>query len=442
MRKRSVAVIGAGVAGLAAALRLVRSGCAVTLYERSERAGGVMRSDMLEGVAVDCGVQLLSSTYRTFVRVTRDIGVGDRLVRTPGRDALWRRGRAHPLVYGSAASLATSAALPALLKLKVASKYLPFLAGRCRGLDANDMVGTGGLRHDGESIAAWGAAELGRSFVEWMAYPFLGAYYGAEPEKTSATFFHALARIGFDVKLYGLSGGMGVFAMAAIATLREAGADVQFGAEVSALRRDDGGVSVTAGAERGYDGAVVAVPAQECRRLMRGTGELDAWLAEVRTAPSTLLALVLSKPIRTGYFGAAIPRTEPEGKDLVAACFQSQKVEGLVPADREVIVAFPAPAVAAEMGNAAPAQVVDRLLPALESMYGGLEDSVLAAKVYRHTSGHTQVYPGYVRHLARFDEAMVPDRVAIAGDWTVAPTVEGAAVSGERAAFDLTRRLR
>ena len=37
--ERDVAVIGAGAAGLAAALRLVRSGARVTIYERGVRAG-------------------------------------------------------------------------------------------------------------------------------------------------------------------------------------------------------------------------------------------------------------------------------------------------------------------------------------------------------------------------------------------------------------------
>lgn len=38
---RSVAVIGAGVSGVSAAIHLTRAGLEVTVFERSSRAGGV-----------------------------------------------------------------------------------------------------------------------------------------------------------------------------------------------------------------------------------------------------------------------------------------------------------------------------------------------------------------------------------------------------------------
>lgn len=41
---RSVAVIGAGVSGVAAGVHLKRAGLDVTIYERSSRAGGIWYS--------------------------------------------------------------------------------------------------------------------------------------------------------------------------------------------------------------------------------------------------------------------------------------------------------------------------------------------------------------------------------------------------------------
>jgi len=438
MGTKRIVVVGGGVAGLAAALRLSGAGCAVTVLEGSERMGGSLRSDTLEGALVDCGVQALSSTYRSFFRLAEELGVGGRLVRTPGRDALWGGGRANVMTYGSPASMATSSALPTLLKLKVATKYLPYLAARCHGLDANDPAGTGGASLDDRSIADWGEAELGRSFVELMAYPFLGAYYGATPEDTSAGFYHALARVGMDVKLYAVAGGMGVFADAALARLRDWNATVELGARVDAVRADGRGAAVRAGGEeREYDGVVLAVPARECAALLGGEPGLAGWLAGVRTTPATALGLVLSKPLRTGYFGIAVPRTEPVGETVVAACVQSGKLAMLVPEGGDVVVAFPAPRIAAQIAASSPETVVDRLLPALETLLGPLESSIVAAKVYRHESGYTQVWPGYLRHLASWDRALLPPRVEIAGDWRVTPTVEGAVRSGEEAAGGL-----
>lgn len=442
MGKKRIAVAGGGVAGLAAALRLSGAGCEVTVLEATERAGGAMRSDVLEDAVVDCGVQLLSGTYRSFFRMAVELGIGDRLIRTPGRDALWSNGRAHVLTYGSAASMATTSALPALLKLKVISKYLPFLAARCRGLDANDLVGTGGLSLDGASIGAWGKREMGSSFVEVMAYPFLGAYYGATPETTSAALYHALARVGMDVKLYAIAGGMGEFTAAALARLRDRGATVEFGARVEAVRRDARAVALRVGGEeREYDGAVLALPARTCATLLGDVPALAAWLSGVRTTPAVALGLVLSRPLRSAYFGIAAPRTEAVGGTVVAACVQSGKLATLARESRDVVVAFPAPAIAPELATASPEAVVDRMLPALETMLGPLEASIAAAKVYRHESGFTQFYPGYLRHLASWDDGWVRGRVEVVGDWRVAPTVEGAVRSGEAGAARILERV-
>ncbi len=50
-----VAVVGAGIAGLAAAHALVRAGCTVTLYEASPQAGGHVHTVAVDGHAIDMG---------------------------------------------------------------------------------------------------------------------------------------------------------------------------------------------------------------------------------------------------------------------------------------------------------------------------------------------------------------------------------------------------
>ena len=212
----SVAVIGGGAAGLAAAWRLVSQGVGVVLYERRAVLGGLMRSDEVTGVVVDPAVQLLSSTYRRVQRLAAEVGATGLLVRSPGRDALWRDGRIHTIAYGSVPRMATSSALGMGLKLRLATQYLPFLLTRCRGLDANDPAGTGGAELDGETIAAWGARELVEDFVEQAVYPFLVAHYSGVPERTSAAFYHAVARVGLDVKFYAVTGGVGRLAEAIV----------------------------------------------------------------------------------------------------------------------------------------------------------------------------------------------------------------------------------
>ena len=440
---KRIAVVGGGPAGLTAAWRASRAGAAVTLYEADAELGGRLRTDSLDGFRVDYAVQLLASTYATVFRLAEEAGVRDLLVRAPGRDALWRGGRPHALQYGSVASLVASTALPASLKLRMGVRYLPYLGSTARGLDANDPARTGGVALDVASVAEWGGSVLGRDFVELMAYPLLGAYYGAEPEQMSVALYHALARVGRSVEVYAAAGGMGEFAAALGEALAVAGCIVRAGERVDAVSADGNGAQVSAGGsvER-YDACVVAVPGSAVADLITAPSQLAGWLASIRTVPALTLALLIDAPLGLDFFGLSFPRESEVGDRLVAVCVESAKGGGLVPADKDLLVVYPAPSRIGDLTMREPADIVDELLPAVESVFPRIEGRVERARVYRIAGGHTLFYPGYLRHLAGYDPDWLPPRVALAGEYLAAPTVEGAALSGARAAARVLERSR
>ena len=57
-QKTDVVVIGAGLAGLAAARRLVIAGRQVCLIDASDAVGGRIRTDEVDGLLLDRGFQL------------------------------------------------------------------------------------------------------------------------------------------------------------------------------------------------------------------------------------------------------------------------------------------------------------------------------------------------------------------------------------------------
>lgn len=74
---KHVHVIGAGLAGLSAAVRLVQAGIAVTMHEATRQAGGRCRSydDAATGMHIDNGTHLLLSGNHSAVDYLKSIGV-------------------------------------------------------------------------------------------------------------------------------------------------------------------------------------------------------------------------------------------------------------------------------------------------------------------------------------------------------------------------------
>lgn len=435
-------MVGAGAAGLSAAWELAAADCAVTVFESRGEAGGRMRTTELDGIRFDAGVQLLASNYTSTLALARAAGAGGLVRRSPGRDGVWRKGRANALTYGSVASMLTSGALPASLKLRLGTRYLPYLARHAARLDLHDLLNTGGLEHDGESIAEWGERELGSDFVELLAYPLLGAYYGSEPENVAAAVYHALARVGLDVSVHAVEGGMAQVPQLVAGALQARGVDIAYHTAVEALEEQPNGVTLEHSTACAFDAAIVATPAPQASRLLKAHDELVTWLHGVRTVPTVTLALLLSRPARADFFGLSIPRDQTELSAAVALCVQERKVPGLVPEDRGAIVVLPAPGLSFELSRQTPEGVFHRLLPSAERVFTGLGETVMRARTTAFEEGYTVFYAGYLHHLDALKKVAVPKRIALAGDYLVAPTVEGAVRSGAAAARRILTLLR
>ncbi len=74
-----VAVVGGGLAGLAAAMELKDAGCRVELFERSRLLGGRASSFEMDGHVVDNGQHVYLACCTEFVRFVERAGMGDAL---------------------------------------------------------------------------------------------------------------------------------------------------------------------------------------------------------------------------------------------------------------------------------------------------------------------------------------------------------------------------
>lgn len=439
---RKVAVLGGGLAGLTAAYRLTAAGARVSLFEASEQLGGRSATDEVDGFRIDIGTQLIGSMYRRFRQLVQEIGFGSLLVPAPGRDALWRAGKAHEVVYGSVSSMIASGGLPLTTKMRLGAVYVPFLARNAEALDllAPERAASAGL--DEETIAAWGEREIDRAFVRSLVYPQLGAFYGSHPDETSAGFYHILARYGMDVALSAVQGGVGTIADGLADRVREAGGEIRRSTPVEHVEIGEAvGVSTRTGTEQ-FDAAVSALPAPVLAGMLRGapTG-LTEWLSVVRYRPSLSVALLLDAPSDARYFGLSFPQGET--RFVSAICVEENKPADLVPPGKGLLLAMPTPETAPTLASLESGEVVDRMLPEIGIAFPGVESHITRARVYRWPSGAPVFFPGYLRHLGSFrrtnPEGSMP--LTLAGDYLYSPSVEGAVASGTEAVRRLSTRL-
>jgi squalene-hopene/tetraprenyl-beta-curcumene cyclase len=166
-----VGIVGAGLAGLSAALRLKAAGAHVELFERSRLLGGRATSFELDGVEVDNGQHVFLACCTEFVAFARQVGMEQQLRLQDRFDAriLSRDGRTGRLRAG---------ALPAPFHLLESFATYPYLKAGEKLRIARALAS----RHseNGETFEGWlerngqGAAER-RAFWDPFFIPALNA---------------------------------------------------------------------------------------------------------------------------------------------------------------------------------------------------------------------------------------------------------------------------
>lgn len=419
----SVAVVGGGWAGSAAALTLAEAGVAVTLYEAGRSLGGRARAVELDGLAVDNGQHILLGAY------TQTLELIGRLQADAAAPALWRL----PLSLQQPPSFSLACPrLPAPLHL-LASLVT------ARGPDWREKLATARwvaavLRDEGtddrtvSELTASQPARLNR----WLWHPLCVSALNTPPETASARAFCHVVRAAFGGQrqhsdlMLPRRDLTALFPAPAAARIAALGGSVRLGCRVEAIAAAATGITLhTTGGSAAHSHVVVAVAPQHVSGLLTGIDEL--------TPVAASLATYRYLPIATAYVRYAPEFRLPHPMLALAggpAQFVFDRGQSHGQAGLLAFVASAAAALPADWPMQADAQLRRIVDPD-------------AVHWQRHIVEKQATYacvPGLLRPSVR----TAHPRIFLAGDYTAGPypaTLESATTSGVQSARTLLAQL-
>ncbi len=339
--EQRVVVVGAGIAGLAAAHRLLGRGARVTVLEASERVGGKLLPGEIAGARVDLGAESMLARRPEAVALAREVGLTDRL-RPPATAtaSLWTRDALRPMPKGHVMGVpGTAAALAGVLSDEGLARI---------GQDAElprTEVG------DDVAVGAYVAARLGREVVDRLVEPLLGGVYAGDayrismrsavPQLFQAARTHTSLTEGVrEIQaraataqqtgpvFMGIEGGVGTLPLAVAESVRARGGEIRTGTPVTELRREPAGGwrVVTGERELRADAVVVAVPAPAAARLLRAEAPgAAAELAGIEYASMALITLAYRRAETDLPAGSGFLVPPVDGRTIKASTFASHK---------------------------------------------------------------------------------------------------------------------
>ncbi len=321
-------MIGAGISGLVAALRLRAAGCAVVVYEASPRVGGALLRGPVVAPAgkpgtagdtladdsapmIDLGAESILVRRPEGLELIRELGLEDSL-ESPAvaRAAIYSGGRLHVMPAGHVLGVpAEAASVAGLLDAAETSALAEALQRPGR-----PVVGDA-------SVGGFLTERLGRRIVDRLVEPLLGGVYAGRVDDLSmrsalpalwpaaergaplGPAVHAVlsASTASGPVVAGLRGGVARLAERAAEVLAGRGVEIRTGSPVTYLsRREPDGFTLGIGAHGRHridvDAVVIATPAPAAARLLGGIEEtraVAAALARVEVASTAVVALQL-----------------------------------------------------------------------------------------------------------------------------------------------------
>ncbi|MFW3461879.1 FAD-dependent oxidoreductase [Streptomyces sp. 058-1L] len=442
-RKRT-AVIGGGMAGSAAAKKLIASGREVVIYESADGLGGRARSWHRPEIEPDVGINLMYvSFYKLMTELISEYGLESELVKLSSDIYISDRGRAIPLSPDSPLSPLTYKHVSLRDRLAFLRTTIKQVRDKSR-IDFFDPIKAAQL-DDGLSAADWGYQQMSRRGFDFMLRPQVEGFWNFASEDASAVHAKGLLAWMGGSSFYVFRNGMQI-----IAERNAEGAELRLAHEVTDVQLAGARLRVTAGPVGGhpatetFDELVFATPAPIAAKLTAALpteivgGDARRFLESQRYEP----ALSVSYLVDVGglpseaHIVAGGPGDQPL-RNMITYPRTVRDERGRA-VDKLLVFAYPGRANTRRLLGLPPEEQFAAVLPWLKTLWADFSGEAEPFHVAERPYGFPIPAPGRYRQAVEVMKQQGAP-VVFAGDYFNSPTTEAALLSGFRAAEALTR---
>lgn len=428
---KRIAVVGAGIAGLACAYELQRAGCEVVVFEKEARVGGRMSSRVMDGFVFDLGADHLCELYDGIKKYSDEFGIPMERMRFL-EYGMFRGGKIIPL----------SDAISRVSKFRLALTYF-FARNAGDFFDLTHLA-----EHDRDNAYNFMRLFAGQDVSDYFVDAFTSTYqFHRSTEISLGALFGIMRSIKKDHPRWFLCRTVG--GMQALPDAFAARLNVKVNTEVSSLHSSyqshRSHVSIrTTYSEDSFDAAVLACQAPMALAMLQNPTEAQRqMLSETQYASTISVAFrvprsrlpdtavvwvpfVESQKI-SGYVNEAMKGEQlvHDGQTLICTWLHEDFAKTLMDKTNEKIFA----AVKDEFVRVCPWVSADDLTA------HDLQKWPLAMPKFAH--GHLTM----IKKFLSDPNGQGANNIFFAGDYLNSPWTEGALRNGQRIAADLLKRV-
>lgn len=432
-KRQRVAVVGAGMAGLAAAYELAKDGLEVIVFEKKGYVGGRIKSDVYNGQHIEGGAQTYFEFYELTRKLIRELNLAQYETYLPGRLGILRDQRVSDISSGAA--LLFDSQLSLRSKLLLGRLLRPMMAHWSQ-LDYEALDKAHHL--DTQSVAAFAGEELSQEILEYVFEPVLsGLFYWPAKEISQAALFVLLRQALLGLRPMTLTCGLSSLPNAIAQDL-----DVRVNHAVTQIARTESGkYAVVARNGSGpisheFEAVICATTATAVPRLIPSlTSTQKKFFESISYSQNVNIPVEVDVNPMPEMPSVYVPLVEPDIKNLGAVTRQSPRVISL----------FSSAKSGANLVVETDSVVSTRLVQDLEKALPASNDAdprPMSQLVYRWPRALPVLDVGYFERLRAFRSGSNGSgKLLFCGDYLGGPFIEGAVSSGVDAANRLSARL-